>query len=94
MHADIEAATRASLARVLDPGIEPADIDPDIDMADGYGLTSLNKVLFLMSACDEAGVSLSAFTEPDVAGMRSLRDVTSALARHARPAGERSDKAA
>src|SRR5687767_11773266 len=53
MHADIEAAARASLARVLDPGVGPGDIDPDIDMADGYGLTSLNKVLFLMSACDE-----------------------------------------
>lgn len=52
-------------------------------MASGYGLTSLNKVLFLMSACDDANVSLSSFTEADVAGMRTLRDVVTALSQHA-----------
>jgi hypothetical protein len=36
-----------------------------------------------MSACDDTGVSLSTFTEPDVARMRTLRDVTVALASHA-----------
>jgi hypothetical protein len=56
-------------------------------MANGYGLTSLNKVLFLMSACDDAEVSLSEFTEPDVAGMHTLRDVIMALARRATGAG-------
>jgi hypothetical protein len=76
----IEAAARAGLARVLDSGARPADLDPDLDMADDYGLTSLNKVLFLMSVCDDTQVSLAAFTEPDVAGMRTLRDVVTALA--------------
>jgi hypothetical protein len=81
--ADIETAARRGLARVLGPGVGPDEIDLDLDMVDGYGLTSLNKVLFLMSACDDAGVSLSAFTEPDVARMRTLRDVTAALRQHA-----------
>jgi acyl carrier protein len=83
MHADIETAGRQNLARVLQPDIAPEAIDLDADMVDGYGLTSLNKVLFLMSACDDTGVSLSTFTEPDVAEMRTLRDVIAALARHA-----------
>ncbi len=83
MHADIETAARRNLARVLGSSIAPEGIDLDLDMVDGYGLTSLNKVLFLMSACDDTGVSLSAFTEPDVARMHTLRDVTAALARHA-----------
>ncbi len=52
-------------------------------MADGYGLTSLNKVVFLMSVCDDTEVSLSSFTEPDVAAMRTLRDVVTALAKFA-----------
>lgn len=52
-------------------------------MVEGYGLTSLNKVLFLMAVCDETGVGLSAFTETDVAAMRTLRDVVGGLARHA-----------
>ena len=83
MHTQIQLAARENLARVLSPSIAPGDLDPDLDMADGYGLTSLNKVLFLMSACDDTGVSLAEFTEPDVAAMRTLRDVVTALARHA-----------
>lgn len=69
--------------RVLDSGAAPADLDPDLDLASGYGLTSLNKVLFLMSACDDAKVDLSSFTEADVAAMRTLRDVVTALEQHA-----------
>ena len=82
MRADVESAARRNLAGVLS-GVEPDDIDLDLDMVDTYGLTSMNKVLFLMSACDDTGVSLSAFTEPDVARMRTLRDVTTALAQNA-----------
>ncbi|MGW6907781.1 acyl carrier protein [Streptomyces sp. NPDC054940] len=79
----IENVARKNLAQVLESGPAPDDLDLDTDLADGYGLTSLNKVLFLMSACDDAGVSLASFTEPDVAGMATLRDVTEALTRHA-----------
>lgn len=78
---EIEDAAREGLARVTEAGIEPAELDPDVEMAEGYGLTSLNKVLFLMSLCDDTDVSLASFTEADVAAMRTLRDVVSALAR-------------
>lgn len=84
---DIEVIAREGLSRVLDSGPDPATLDQDLDMASGYGLTSLNKVLFLMSACDDARVSMSSFTEADVAAMRTLRDVVSALAQHAGTAG-------
>jgi hypothetical protein len=77
--AHVEIAARESLARVLEPGAEPAGLDLDADMSEDLGLTSLNKVVFLMSVCDETEVSLSAFTESDVAGMRTLRDVIGAL---------------
>ena len=76
---DIESLAREDLARVLESGARAADIELDADMADGLGLTSLNKVIFLMSVCDDTHVSLSAFTEADVAGMRTLRDVVRAL---------------
>ena len=75
----IENAAREALARVLESGVESTGIDLDADMSDGLGLTSLNKVIFLMSVCDDTQVSVSAFTESDVAGMRTLRDVVSAL---------------
>ncbi|WP_055589248.1 acyl carrier protein [Peterkaempfera griseoplana] len=82
MHADAERAARGSLARVLATGISPEDLEPDADMAERYGLTSLNKVLFMMSVCDEAGVDLSCFTEHDIARLRTLREVADALAPH------------
>jgi acyl carrier protein len=80
---DIEAVVRDGLARVLESDTEPADIDPDLDMAEVYGLTSLNKVIFLMSVCDDTNVSLAEFTEPDVARMRTVRDVVDALSEFA-----------
>lgn len=85
---DIEAIVRDSLARVIEPGTAPGEIHPDLDMAETYGLTSLNKVIFLMSACDDTQVSLAEFTESDVAGMRTVRDVVAALSRFAKTAGE------
>ena len=80
---DIAGTARDNLARVLASDLAPGEIDLDLDMADGYGLSSLNKVLFLMAVCDETGVGLSAFTEADVAAMRTLGDVVAALAAHA-----------
>jgi hypothetical protein len=78
MHTDIETAARQGLSAVLDVAAE--DLDLHLGMTDGYGLTSLNKVLFLMAVCDDTDVPLTAFTEPDVARMRTLGDVVSALA--------------
>ncbi|HET7014877.1 MAG TPA: acyl carrier protein [Streptosporangiaceae bacterium] len=80
---DIEAVVRDGLVRVLESDTEPADINPDLDMAEVYGLTSLNKVIFLMSVCDDTNVSLAEFTEPDVARMRTMRDVVNALSEFA-----------
>jgi hypothetical protein len=83
LRTDIDTAARQNLARALGSTVAPQDIELDLDMVNVYGLTSLNKVLFLMSVCDDTGVSLSTFTEPDVAEMRTLRQVTVALADHA-----------
>jgi acyl carrier protein len=80
--AQVEIAAREALARVLEDDAESADLDLDADMAEGLGLTSLNKVVFLMSVCDQTEVSLSGFTESDVAGMRTLRDVIDSLTRN------------
>ena len=79
----VEVVARDGLARVLEADVAAVDLDLDLDMADAYGLTSMNKVIFLMSVCDETSVSLSAFTEPDVAAMRTLRDVVLAVSRSA-----------
>jgi acyl carrier protein len=80
---DLEVLVRDELVRVLDSDVNPADLDPDLDLADDYGLTSLNKVIFLMSVCDDSRVDLAEFTESDVAQMRTVRDVVTALSRKA-----------
>jgi hypothetical protein len=84
---DIEWAARDSLARVLDDEVTPEDIGLDLDMVGEYGLTSLNKVLFMTWVCEQTGVSVSHFTEHDVAHLRTLRDVVTALTRYASRTG-------
>ena len=83
MSTDIEAAARNNLAVVLPTDLLAADIDLSRDMSADYGLTSLNKVLFMMSVCGDTGVDIGAFTEADVAAMHTLADVIAALAEHA-----------
>jgi hypothetical protein len=82
MRSDIENAARDHLSAVLDPPLAPAEIDLDTDLAGSYGLTSLNKVLFLTEVCEATVVDLAHFTEHDLAGMRTLRDVAEALSLH------------
>lgn len=78
----IETEARAALAEVLPNKPRPEAIDPDAQL-DHLGLTSLNKVLFLTSACDRTQVGLHHFTEHDLAAMRTLGQVVEALSRHA-----------
>ncbi|MFI6151955.1 phosphopantetheine-binding protein [Kitasatospora sp. NPDC051170] len=79
MHAETETAARENLVLVLTIPVEPEEIDPDADLAGRYSLTSLNKVLFLTSLCDETGTELSRFTERDLARMTTLREVVEAV---------------
>ncbi|GAA3053063.1 hypothetical protein VR41_07395 [Streptomyces sp. NRRL B-1568] len=82
MQPETETAARENLSAVLTPEIAPEELDLDLDMVEAYGLTSLNKVLFLTSVCEETGVNLGHFTEHDLAAMRTLRDVAEALSRY------------
>ncbi|MEU8588227.1 acyl carrier protein [Streptomyces sp. NPDC048664] len=83
----IEAAARDQLALVLTSGPAAEELDLDADMVAAYGLTSLNKVLFLTEVCDETGVDLAHFTEHDLADMITLRHVVAALTRHSDTTG-------
>lgn len=85
MSSDVESATRTSFAKVSD--LEEGQLDLNADMVGDYGLTSMNKVLFLISVCEGLDVSLSTFTEADLAGMRTLRDVVDAMADRRQPSG-------
>ncbi|MCH7232174.1 hypothetical protein L0U85_15100 [Glycomyces sp. L485] len=83
MPADIDTLAREQLAQVLRDRPDPTSLDLGEDLVETYGLTSLNKVLFLTSLCKAAEVGLESFTEDDLAGMRTLGDVVDALRPHA-----------
>ena len=82
MASDVDAIARTQLSKVMGTGIAPEDIDPDADMEE-YGLTSLEKILFLTATCESTGVDLSVFSEQDLDAMRTLRNVTKAVEAHA-----------
>lgn len=83
MPTDLDTLAREQLSRVLRDHPDPAALDPSEDLVQTYGITSLNKVLFLTSLCKAAGVGLGSFTEDDLARMRTLGDVVDALRPHA-----------
>ncbi|MEU7140572.1 hypothetical protein ABZ942_14065 [Nocardia sp. NPDC046473] len=83
---DVEKAVHDNFRKVIASNNAQGGLDPDLDMVEDYGLTSLNKVLFLTAVCDDTGISLANFTEEDVAALHTLRDVTAALCRHAESA--------
>lgn len=82
MPEDVETTARTALAEVLETDVTIA-LDAELNR---LGLTSLNKVLFLMSVCERTRVGLHHFTEDDVAGMQTLGQVVTALSRYAEEA--------
>ncbi|OSM94730.1 hypothetical protein [Lonsdalea populi] len=87
MHTEIacsalESAARKNLAATLTTPVEADQLDASLDMRDAWGLTSLNKILFITSLCNEMNISLSVLTEDDLAKMHSLADVCQILSQH------------
>ena len=83
MPRDLDTLTREQLSRVLRGRPDPETLEPHEDLVETYGLTSLNKVLFLTSLCKAADVGIHNFTDEDLARMRTLGDVVDALRPHA-----------
>ncbi|MGW5043538.1 acyl carrier protein [Streptomyces griseoluteus] len=83
MSTDLDTLAREKLSLVLRDRPDPASLGLGENLVETYGITSLNKVLFLTSLCKAAEVGLDNFTEDDLAGMRTLGDVVDALRPHA-----------
>lgn len=81
MRTDVEAVARENLAAVL-TGVTAESLELDVALTGSYGLTSLNKILFLTSLCQDAGVDLAHFTEDDLAELHTLRDCVEVVSRH------------
>jgi hypothetical protein len=83
MPTDLDTLARERLSQVLRDHPDPVALDPNEDLVETYGITSLNKILFLTSLCKAAEVGLDNFTEDDLARMRTLGSVVDALRPHA-----------
>lgn len=80
--AALEPAARKSLSATLTTPLAAEQIDASLNMRDAYGLTSLNKILFITSLCHEMNISLAFLTEDDLARMNSLADVTQIFSKY------------
>jgi len=80
MHQDLERLARQQLALSLGADVGRSEIAMTDDMANAYGLTSLNKVLFITSLCEVAHIDIGLLTEEDLDDMRTLSDVVRILA--------------
>jgi acyl carrier protein len=87
MSTDLERTTRATFAQVVGD-LDPAELALDADLVADYGLTSMNRVLFMISLCESLGVELSTFTEEQLAKLHTLGDVLAAMAERRQPSPE------
>jgi acyl carrier protein len=78
----LETIARQKLAASLSTDIDATQLDLKENMSDIYGLTSLNKILFITSLCNEMNIDLSNFTEDDLGNMQTLGNIIDILNKH------------
>ncbi|MBC8947262.1 acyl carrier protein [Xenorhabdus indica] len=78
----LETIARQKLAASLSTDIDATQLNLKENMSDIYGLTSLNKILFITSLCNEMNIDLSNFTEDDLGNMQTLGNVIDILNNH------------
>ncbi|CDH20922.1 acyl carrier protein [Xenorhabdus bovienii] len=78
----LETIARQKLAASLSTDIDATQLDLKENMSDIYGLTSLNKILFITSLCNEMNIDLSNFNEDDLGNMQTLGNVIDILNKH------------
>lgn len=49
------------------PKAQAGDIDLSVDLAYGYGLSSLDRIILMTTACQDAAIALSEFGEEELA---------------------------
>lgn len=87
---NVETVVRENLYRLLRLRPETSDqLDPKKRLVQEYGLTSLDKILFMTAVCEETAVSLMAFTEDEIAKLATLQNVIDSLNARRQLTGEK-----
>lgn len=82
---DLEITVRENVARLC--GAKPENIDLSARLDSGLGLTSMKMVMLITGLCQRLGVSLTAFTEIDLAAMTTSAAIIDRLGRELAPEG-------
>jgi acyl carrier protein len=81
---EIEERVKVVLAKVLDNGTTPAEIGPEADLVEQYGLDSLQTITFLLAIEDEFDLELD-YPQLQLDDLRSVRQFSGFVARLAAP---------
>ncbi|HBG98947.1 MAG TPA: hypothetical protein DDY29_09565 [Rhodobacteraceae bacterium] len=76
---ELETQVRESIARLA--AVAPEDIEMEARLETALGFTSMKMVLLVTGLCQTTGVSLTAFTEDDLAAMTTPAAIVGHLAR-------------
>lgn len=79
---NLQSTVERKLAEILDVDVDRIALDADL--SEEYGLTSLNLVLLVTSLCEETGTPIFTFTDKDIAGLKTGRDIVTLFASAAR----------
>ncbi|MET3134819.1 acyl carrier protein [Oxalobacteraceae bacterium GrIS 1.11] len=74
----IETIVRTYLARLVH-GSDSASVDLMLPMAQGLGISSLDMVILITSACKEAKVPMTMLTEQDISTIRTGQELVNML---------------
>jgi acyl carrier protein len=81
---EIEERVKLVLAKVLDNGLTAAEIGPEADLVEEYGLDSLQTITFLLAIEDEFDLELD-YPQLQLDDLRSVRQFSSFVSRLAAP---------
>jgi acyl carrier protein len=76
----IEQTVRKRLLAQIKESVSDA-LEPDADLRDRLGLTSLDMVLLMTHLCDDLNVDLFTFTAEDIAAARTPQDIVQLFSR-------------
>lgn len=77
---DVETIVRENLYKMLQHKPDaPAAVDIKKRLTQEYGLTSLDRILFMTAVCEEAAVPLMAFTAEEINSLATAESVINSL---------------
>lgn len=76
---DIETVVEKCCRDLLGDGRVERTLDMESSLVEGYGFSSLQLVTLVTTACEEAGLPLTALTDQDIARIKTPTDMVTVI---------------